>query len=113
MIVLVTGSRSITDRQVVYDRLDNCPWPITELVAGGAPGVDRLVEDYAKENGIKFTEIAPNWRLGRGAGLANSRKQVDYAEACLAIHDGVSLGTKYTADLARKAGKPVRLWSCR
>ena len=44
MKVIVTGSRIINDPAVVERAIDESGFTITELVSGGARGVDRLAE---------------------------------------------------------------------
>lgn len=52
MKVIVAGSRSITNRQFVYNIIENSGFNITEVVSGNANGVDKLGEQWAVEHGI-------------------------------------------------------------
>jgi hypothetical protein len=40
------------------------------LIHGGARGVDRFADEFARERGIEVLVIRPDWILGKGAGLA-------------------------------------------
>lgn len=83
---------------------------ITEIISGGARGVDRLGEKFAKIGNIKLTVIKPNWKkYGKKAGFLRNKEMVDKADALIAIWDGKSKGTKHTIDLARKKGIPIYL----
>jgi predicted Rossmann fold nucleotide-binding protein DprA/Smf involved in DNA uptake len=55
MKTIVAGSRSITDIQTVSDAVEQCGWTITEIVSGGATGVDTLGENIANAYGIPLT----------------------------------------------------------
>jgi hypothetical protein len=105
MRVAIIGSRDL--------RVDIAPYipaNMTELVSGGARGIDRLAEAYADAHGIPKRIIRPDYgRYGRGAPLRRNREIVDCADCVIALWDGVSRGTQYTIDYARRSGKPVRV----
>lgn len=50
MKVAVIGSRSIEN----VDIRPLIPTKTTEMISGGAKGIDNLAEQYAKMNGIKY-----------------------------------------------------------
>ena len=53
MKVAIIGSRDIPDPEAVYKLIcDKVPINCTEIVSGGAEGVDKLAERYADEHGI-------------------------------------------------------------
>ena len=57
MKVAVIGSRGIK-----LDNLgDYLPDDLTEIVSGGAKGVDTTAREYATEHGIKLTEFLPEY----------------------------------------------------
>ena len=58
MKVAIIGSRNI---HIPADELQKyLPEGTTEIVSGGAMGVDRSARDYAREHGLKLTEFLPD-----------------------------------------------------
>jgi predicted Rossmann fold nucleotide-binding protein DprA/Smf involved in DNA uptake len=66
MILGIVGSRSYTDynafRATVDGILQNCEKP-SMIVSGGASGVDKLAEIYAREKQIHTTIFPAEWTL--------------------------------------------------
>lgn len=106
MKVAVIGSRNL----IVQDLKYYLPEEITEIVSGGAKGVDTSAKEYADAQGIKLTEFLPEYsRFGRGAPLKRNISIVEYADLVLAFWDGKSRGTKFVIDECKKRNKPVRI----
>ena len=106
MKLAIIGSRTITS----VNLSDYIPADVTEIVSGGAKGVDTLAAVYAREHGIPLTEFLPDYpRYGRGAPLKRNAQIADYADEVLVFWDGVSRGTMHTVELFQKQGKPVTL----
>lgn len=83
---------------------------ITEIVSGGAIGVDTLAEEWAKVNKIPTTIFYPDYkRYGKRAPLVRNDQIVEKADEIIAFWDGKSRGTMYTIKAAKKAGKRVKL----
>ena len=81
---------------------------VTELVSGGAKGIDTCARVYALSHGLKLTEFLPDYRrYGRAAPLVRNREIVAYADQVLAFWDGKSPGTKYVIDQCKKQKKTV------
>lgn len=107
MKVAVKGSRGL--------RVDNLekylPKETTEIVSGGAVGIDTCAKEYAIKNNIKLTEFLPEYeKYGRSAPLKRNLLIIDYADYVLAFWDGKSHGTKYVIDNCKKKNKPVRVF---
>lgn len=104
MKVAVIGSRT-----VCVDNLGQyLPDGVTEIISGGAKGVDTCAREYALAKGVKLTEVLPNYRMyHKGAPLKRNCVIVESADLVLAFWDGHSKGTKYTIDYAKKQGIPV------
>ena len=99
MKVAVIGSRNLQ----VPDLENYLPPEITEIVSGGAVGVDLSAREYATANGIKLVEFLPNYKqFGRGAPLKRNLEIINYSDYVLAFWDGVSRGTKYVIDNCKK-----------
>jgi predicted Rossmann fold nucleotide-binding protein DprA/Smf involved in DNA uptake len=117
MKLAVIGSRSITDKDWVFKqihhRMIGCYDDNYTIISGGAEGVDSLVRDFCKTNGLDFIMFQPYFLLDKQAEFSSrhfftrNRQIVFNADEVLVLWDGVSRGTKYTADYAKKTGKPV------
>jgi hypothetical protein len=78
------------------------------IVSGGARGGDRVAELLARNLSCEFVVYKPDWmRFGRGAGYIRNQLIVDDADACLALWDGESKGTRHTINLCLDKGIPV------
>ena len=105
MKVAVVGSRGLS----VSNLGDYLPEGTTEIISGGAKGVDTSAHDYAKANGIKLTEFLPDYKKypGRVAPLKRNILIIEAADLVLAFWDGQSHGTKFVIDNCRRMGKKV------
>ena len=107
MKVAVIGSRGIT----LDDITPYLPEGTTEIVTGGARGVDACAEKYAREHGLALTVFRPRYdRFGRGAPMERNRRIVEYADCVVAIWDGDSRGTEFVIRACRDTGKPVSVY---
>ena len=109
MKVAVIGSRGLTiDNLEIY-----LPEDITEIVSGGAKGVDADARKYALAHGIKLTEFRPDYkRYGRGATpLKRNIQIIEYSDIVLAFWDGTSKGTKFVIDNCKKMGVEIRVYT--
>ena len=104
MKVAVIGSRGI----VIDNLQDYLPEGTTEIVSGGAKGVDTCAREFALANGITLTKFKPEYnRYGRGAPLKRNITIIEYADMVLAFWDGKSKGTKFVIDACAERGIPV------
>ncbi len=109
MKIAIVGSRDVTVSDIGR-YISNA----REIVSGGAVGVDRCAEEYAKENGIKITVFLPQYKLyGRAAPIIRNKKIVDYSDKIVAFWNGNSKGTLSVIKYARKTGKPCDIVICR
>ncbi len=106
MKVAVVGSRGLR----VEHLEDYLPKDTTEIVSGGARGVDASARDYALRHGLKLTEYLPEYsRYGRAAPLKRNITIIENADLVLAFWDGTSKGTKYVIDNCKKQNIPVEV----
>ena len=106
MKLAIIGSRSITK----IDIKKYIPNGVTEIVSGGANGVDALAKEYAISNNIKYTEFLPDYaRYKKGAPLKRNQLIAEYSDACLVFWNGKSKGTKYTFELFQSLNKETYL----
>ncbi len=107
MKVAIIGSRNLG----VIGLENFLPESVTEIVSGGAKGVDTCAREYAQANGIKLTEFLPDYKqYGRGAPLKRNLEIIAYADVVLAFWDGTSRGTKYVIDNCRKQGVSIKVY---
>ena len=101
MKIAVVGSRGI----IVNDLEKYLPEGVTEIISGGAKGVDSCAREYALSHGIKLTEFLPDYRrYGRGAPLKRNISIIENADMVIAFWDGKSHGTKFVIDKCREMG---------
>ena len=104
MKLLIAGSRGITS----FDLTPYITEEVDTILTGGAKGIDTIAEEYADSHGIKKTIIKPQYdRYGKGAPMVRNKELVNLCDKALIIWDGVSKGTKFTADFAKKMNKEV------
>ncbi len=107
MKVAVIGSRGLT----VADLGKYLPAGTTEIVSGGARGVDTSAREYAQSHDIKLTEFLPEYdKFGRSAPLKRNITIIEYADVVLAFWDGASHGTKFVIDNCKQRGIPVKVF---
>lgn len=110
MKVAIIGSRNL-----YVNNLNNyLPDNVTEIISGGARGIDTSAREYAINNRIKLTEILPDYKkYGRIAPLKRNDLIVEASDVVLAFWDGKSHGTKYVIDYCKKTNKPIRIFKAK
>ena len=114
MRVAIVGSRSFENRDVgekAYALIcENIPANTTEIVSGGANGIDKLAEIYAAQNHLPTKIFLPDYATyGKRAPIVRNDQIVAYAQYVLAFWDGSSHGTAYTVASCIKEGVPVKV----
>ena len=105
----VVGSRS----RKIANLAEYMPDGTDCIISGGARGIDSCAAEYAKKNGLRLIELLPDYdRYGRRAPLVRNVEIVKKCDFLLAFWDGVSRGTKFTLNEAKKQGKPFRVYVC-
>ena len=104
MKVGVIGSRGLT-----VDNLEQyLPENTTEIVSGGAKGIDTCAREYALSHDIKLIEFLPEYsRYGRGAPLKRNLQIIIYSDLVIAFWDGQSKGTKNVIENCKKLNVKV------
>lgn len=106
MKIAIIGSRNLS----VKNLEDYIPENVTEIVSGGAKGIDSDAANYAMEHRLKLKVFLPEYeRYKRAAPLKRNIQIAEYADECLAFWDGSSKGTLHTVELFRKLGKNVTI----
>lgn len=103
----IVGSRDFPWSEVVVAFVGSLP-DDTLVVSGGAPGVDTIAEQAARQRGLDVIVFPADWKgLGRKAGPIRNGQIVAAADHVVAFWDGASRGTLDTVAQALRAGKPV------
>jgi hypothetical protein len=113
--ILVTGSRDWRDIVKLRTQMHIAcarylPSAIV-IVHGDCPhGADRLADVWAKHYHLRTEPHPADWKThGKRAGFIRNAAMVELgADLCLAFIRNGSNGATHTADLAEKAGIPVR-----
>lgn len=105
MKLAIIGSRSLSVDVTPY-----LPPGVTEILSGGAKGIDRCAEDCARRLGLPLRVFRPDYgHYGRGATHRRNRQLAEACDSLLALWDGQSRGTQSTVAYARRLGRPVRV----
>lgn len=108
MKVAIVGSRKL----LINNFEDYLPQETTEIVSGGAIGIDRCARKYAMDNNIKLTEFLPDYDSHyRAAPLRRNDLIIDYADIVLVFWDGKSRGSGYVITQCKKKNKPVKVFT--
>ena len=107
MRVAVIGSRGLQ----IENLGDYLPLETTEIISGGAKGVDICAREYAQRHGLKLTEYLPEYsQYGRAAPLKRNITIIENADLVMAFWDGRSCGTKYVIDNCKKRNIPLKIY---
>jgi hypothetical protein len=109
MRTIIAGSRDITDLRLLETVIEDSGFDITEVVCGGARGVDALGRTWAGNGNRAPVKMFPaKWdEFGKSAGYRRNVEMADYGEALIAIWDGASRGTKHMIDIATSKGLKI------
>jgi hypothetical protein len=103
MRVIIAGSRTFDNYDIIDISIKMSKFIITEIISGGADGIDSLAERYAKENNIPLKVYPADWQKhGKKAGPIRNGIMANNADALIAIWDGKSRGTKNMIETALK-----------
>nr|WP_317413120.1 hypothetical protein [uncultured Solibaculum sp.] len=95
MKIAIIGSRNL----MVTDLQQYLPKDTTEIVSGGARGIDACAKEFAFRKGLILTEFLPKYeKFGRYAPLKRNLQIINYADEVIAFWDGKSRGTKHVIE---------------
>jgi hypothetical protein len=113
MKIIIAGSRRLHPPTACITRLlERRGWltSITEVVCGGAAGVDWSGERWAIQHGVPIHKMRADWdRYGRRAGPIRNQLMAEYADGLIAIWDGESTGTSHMVQAMCRQRKPLYL----
>ena len=107
MKLAIVGSRGLS----VDDLEQYVPKFVTEIVTGGAKGIDSCAINYAQNHQINLVTFLPDYRrYGRGAPLKRNVQIIEYADCVLVFWDGQSRGTRFVIDECQRRNRPLHLY---
>lgn len=116
MRTIIAGSRDILDYKIVLKAIrksiEISGIRPTVIISGGAKGVDRLGEKFAKEFEFPLEIYNAEWdKYGNRAGFVRNEQMALVADALIAIWDGESKGTMHMINLAKKYGMKTYVYN--
>ena len=118
--VIVAGSRGITDRALVFQKVEALTrrlWLSSgfEIVSGLAQGPDTLAIGWADWAGFagRVARFPAEWaRYGKPAGMIRNQQMAWHSTHLIAFWDGQSPGTRGMIETAKRDGLTVRVVRC-
>ena len=112
MKIAIVGSRNCfkEDYEIICKYI---PKEASEIVSGGASGIDSLAKKYAIEHNLLYKEFLPKYdevENKKIAPILRNREIVNYSDAVLAFWDGESRGTSDTINYSIKEQKPIQIY---
>lgn len=102
MKVAIVGSRDL----IINDLEHHLPEDTTEIVSGGARGIDSCAKAFALANGYRYTEFLPEYeKYGKVAPILRNKDIVNYSDLVIIFWDGESRGSKSVIDFCKKYKK--------
>jgi hypothetical protein len=110
MKIIIAGGRDFDNYLHLLEAVVKSGFDVTEVVSGGAPGADTLGELFARDLEIPMKRFPADWnRHGRAAGPIRNGEMAGYADALIAMWDGVSTGTANMIKQATERGLRVHV----
>lgn len=111
MTVGIVGSRSLITSDF-SKFLSYIPKECTEIISGGAVGVDLLAKIAANYLSVKMTEYLPEYKIyGKKAPLIRNQLIVKNSDIVIAFWDMQSRGTLHSINLCKKYNVPYKIIS--
>lgn len=110
MKVLVCGGRDYDKKEFAFHVLDRAHvhWNITQIIEGGARGVDSIANSWAKARGVDVLTFPADWnKHGKAAGPIRNKQMLEEGKPDHVIAFPGGNGTKNMIKLAKDAGVPV------
>ena len=112
LFVVVTGSRHLEDKALVYTTLSRIheQFNIKCLAHGGATGADALAHAWAWEKGIQPARFDANWtKFKKGGGPKRNAAMLDVVRPNLVIAFPGNAGTADCVTAAKERKIPIVL----
>ena len=113
MKIIIAGSRTITNYQVVVTAIEKSGWlpEMTMIISGCARGVDQLALKFAAKHNINTAEFPAEWdKHGKPAGYIRNVQMAKSGDALIAIQRNNSRGTAHMIKTMKKHEKPIYIY---
>ena len=124
MKVAIIGSRHFNDYELLEQAIQESGFDITEECCGEASGADTIGRLWAEDHGIPVTSFPADWdntevpgavvkinswgkKYNAKAGFRRNTEMITYADAVIAMWDGISPGTRHAVREAERLKKPI------
>lgn len=108
MKIAVIGSRNLSIKNLEKYLPEN----VTEIISGGAKGIDSDAKEYALKNNIPITEFLPEYsKFGKSAPLKRNLRIIEYADMVIAFWDGKSRGTEFVIKNCKKMNVEIKVYT--
>ena len=111
MKIAIIGSRNLSPLTIlvvaieIYETIEDVN--VTEVISGGARGIDSIAEKAAKVLNKTMTIIRPNNPSKKQDYILRNFKIVDQADKIIAYWNGKSKGTLSTINYAKRINKEI------
>lgn len=104
---IIAGSRIFTDGKIFDKVMKLVPFPISNVISGGAAGADSLGEKWGNENKLPVIVYPADWdKYGKAAGPIRNKEMALEGDALVAFLDiKGSTGTKNMIETWKKLDK--------
>ena len=114
MKIIVAGGRDAEPALYLVDKAieeSGMKKDMTQLVHGAARGIDSAAGEWAKINNIPVHVFPADWsKYGKSAGPIRNKQMAEYADALIAIWDGISRGTKHMIETAESMNLKIYIY---
>ena len=107
MKTIIAGSRDFNNYDMLKECINQSLFEITEVVCGGAKGVDDLGLKWAMDNNKNLKIFMADWKVyGKSAGPIRNKQMADYCDQAIIICNNKSSGAMNMIDNMVKNKKP-------
>jgi hypothetical protein len=107
MKLIIAGSHTFTDYQLLCQTLAPERHRITEVLHGGARGAEQLGFRWAVRHHVRSRCFAADWeRFGKTAGVRRNHQMAQAGDLLVCFWDGVSKGSAHMISCMQQLGKP-------
>ncbi len=103
MKLIIAGGRDYQLSQTDYQKLDSLISRVECVVSGGATGVDRCGEIWARKNKLPLKIFPADWKqYGRKAGPIRNKQMAEYADAVALFPGGIGTESMHQEAIKRR-----------